>query len=85
MLVSLKTFTNSKDYSESCIVLFQLSLLSLVDFIQCTRYIHGLLPEQISGSQRRRSEQLLESQAAFGKPEQASLKRVTRRVFTISK
>jgi hypothetical protein len=34
---------------------------------------------------RRLSEQILDLQAAIGKPEQASLKRVTGRTFTVRK
>ncbi len=59
-------------------------LPSLVDFIQCTSYIHGLLPEQISGSQEA-FRTTFRVTGGFRKARTASLKRVTRRVFTISK
>ncbi len=83
-LCSLKTPTdnNSKDCSKSRNkFLFWLSL-SLVDFPQC------ILTAGIRNNfldHRRLSEQILDLQAAIGKPEQASLKRVTGRTFTVRK
>ncbi len=66
---SLKTLTNSKSCSKSRIkFLFRLSLLSLVDFLQCT-FMAGF--RNNFQEHRRISEQLLELQAALGKPEQA--------------
>jgi hypothetical protein len=51
MNASLKTLTNSKDFSESCIkFLYRLSLALIGQFSQCTMYIHGWLLEQLSGS-----------------------------------
>ncbi len=54
--------------------------LSLVEFFQCT-FMSGF--RNNFQNHRRLSEQLLESQAAFGKPEQATY-RITGRIFTIS-
>ncbi len=54
-------FCNSRSCYKNCgNLLFWLSI-SLM-------YIHGRLPEQFSGSYRRLSEKLLESEAANGKP-----------------
>jgi hypothetical protein len=72
MLASLKTLTNSKDCSESRINFcsgFGFPSLSIVDFLQCT-FMAGI--RNNFEDHKRLSEPFSKSQAAIGKPEQAS-------------
>jgi hypothetical protein len=64
LLASLKTLINSKSRIN---FLFRLSFALIGRFFHV--YIHSRLSEQFSGSQV--AEQLLETQAAIRKPEQA--------------
>jgi hypothetical protein len=70
MLASLKTLIPHKIVLKA-VLHFSLDFLRVIGRFYVV-YIHGQLSEQFSGSQHRRlSEQLLESQAAIGKPGQA--------------
>jgi hypothetical protein len=76
------TLTNSKDCSESRVkISVSAFLLSLIHFLQCT-VDSWPISEQFQ-DHRRLSEQLLESQAAIGKPNKP--KGVCLKDFTISK
>jgi hypothetical protein len=78
LLASLKTLSYSKDNSESWSIIFCSASLSLIGrFPIVVDFMAG--PWNNFYDQRRLSEQLLESQAAIGKPEQApsSMRRVT--------
>ena len=69
LLASLKTLTNSKNCSESCIkFLFRLSLLSLVDFFQCT-FMADL--GTIFRDHRWAFKKLFQTQGTIRKPEQS--------------
>ncbi len=85
LLDSFKTLTNSEDCSENRISLCpSFPSLSLVDFLQCT-FMAGF--RNNFHDRRRLSEQLSESQDHRRRLENRSKlpKRVTRRIFTISK
>jgi hypothetical protein len=69
LIASLKTLTNSTNFSESRIkFLFRLSFALIVDFSQCT-ILAGF--RNNFQDQGRVTEQPLETQAAIRKPEQA--------------